>query len=251
MVKSLLEESTVTKRFLFPRKKHLDNPFFIKTKNDRLSCYRQFSHIDKKMLIVFHGSNEIVNDYIDVFAKKIDKMGYNLLVAEYRGYSYSSGFANLVNILDDIYYIIKDCGVAEEDIVVFGRSIGTIYAMHAIKLFPKIKGIIIESGIADFYDRIIKRLSPEDIETTEEQLKEEINKYFDIEKTIKSYKGSSLFMHTIDDRIIGVEHSKKLHEWANEPKTISLYAEGGHCDIQDMNQEMYFHDIKKLIDSLE
>ena len=250
MARSLLEESTVTKRFLFPRKKYLENPFFIKTKTGKLSCYRQFKHIDKKMLIVFHGSNEIINDYFDVFAKEIEKIEYNLLLVEYRGYSYSSGFASLTNILDDISYIVKGCGVPEDQIVIFGRSLGTIYAMHTIKLFPDIKGIIIESGFSDFYDRIKRRLNAEDIETTEEELKNEVYKYFNIEETLKGYKGSCLFMHAIDDRTISVDHAKKLHEWANGSKTLSLYAEGGHSVIQDINTGRYFLDIKKFMGSL-
>ena len=119
MPKSLLEESTVTKRFLFPRRKQIKDPFFIKTKIGKLSCYRQLNNVDKKMLIVFHGSNEIINDYLDVFAKEIEKIGYNLLLVEYRGYSYSSGFASLTNITDDINYIIEACGVSEDKIVIF------------------------------------------------------------------------------------------------------------------------------------
>lgn len=250
MSQSLLEESTVTKRFLFPRRKHFDEPFFIKTKIGKLSCYRQLKDLNKKMLVVFHGSNEIINDYFDVFAKEIDNIGYNLLLVEYRGYSYSSGFASLTNILDDISYVIKGCGVSEDKIVVFGRSLGTIYAMHSIKLFPNIKGIIIESGFSDFYDRIKRRLNAEDIDTTEKELKDEVYKYFNINNIITNYQGASLFMHGIDDRVIDVSEAKKLHQWANEPKTLSLYAEGGHSDIQETNKEMYFIDIKKFMNSL-
>ena len=250
MAKSLLEESTVTKRFLFPRKKQIKNPFFINTKIGRLSCYRQLNDVNKKMLIVFHGSNEIINDYFEVFTEEIEKIGCNLLLVEYRGYSYSSGFASLTNIIDDISYVVEACGVSEDKIVVFGRSLGTIYAMHTVKLFPNIKGIIIESGFSDFYEKIKTRLSAEDIDTTEKELKKEVYKYFNIKEIVKNYKGASLFMHAIDDRTISVSQAKKMHEWANEPKTLSLYAEGGHSDIQDTNTERYFSDIKRFIDSL-
>ncbi len=248
MSKSFLEESTVTKRFLFPRRKHIENPFFIKTKIGKLSCYRHLKDINKSMLIVFHGSNEIVNDYIEVFAKEIDKIGYNLLIVEYRGFSYSSGFASLTNILDDISYIIENCGVAEDKIIAFGRSLGTVYAMHAIKLFPKIKGIIIESGFSDFYERINKRLNAEDIDVTEKELKNEVYKYFNVKETIQNFKGASLFMHSIDNRTINVAEAKKMHNWANNPKTLSLYSEGGHTDFQEINKEKYFNDIKIFMD---
>jgi len=250
MANSILEDRTISKRFLFPREKHFDSPFLIATSKEKLSCYRQMRYENAKMLIVFHGSNEIVQDYMESFAHEIDKMGYNLFIAEYPGYSLSTGSPSLINILENIPDIIKNCGTPIEKIAVFGRSLGTSYAINAVSQFPEIKGLIIESGIADFYERLERRVSPDDIEVSEETLRKEVLKYFNIEKQLKAYKGSTLIMHTLEDRIINVEHAKRNFGWANKPKTLKLFEEGTHSDIQFSNKREYFEQIKNFMDSI-
>jgi pimeloyl-ACP methyl ester carboxylesterase len=245
--KSLLEDRTISKRFLFPREKHFPKACIITTAHNKLSCYRQHNHENKKMLLVFHASNEVVADYLEGFSTEIDMMGFNLFIAEYPGYSKSTGNPNLINIIEEIPYIIKNCGVAPGELVIFGRSLGTAYAINAIGQFPEISGLIIESGIADFYERLNRRLSPDDIDTTEEALKEEISNFFNIEKTLRAFKGSTLIMHTKEDRIIDVKHAIQNFEWANEPKTLKLFDEGDHSDIQYCNKREYFLTIKEFM----
>ncbi len=248
MGKSILEDRTISKRFLFPREKYFDEPFLITTSTNKLSCYRRIVDETKKMLVVFHASSEVVPDYLDVFAREIETMGYNLLIAEYPGYSLSTGTSSLINIISEIPFIIKNCGLPVEQLVIFGRSLGTSYAVNAISQFPEIKGLIIESGIADFYERLDRRVSPEDVDTTEQILREEVLKYFDIEKQLKAFKGSTLIMHTSDDRIINVRHAKQNYEWSNEPKQLILFDHGDHSDIQFSNHDAYFKAIKEFLD---
>ncbi len=250
MAKSILEDRTVTKRFLFPREKHFPDPFTIQSSQDKLSCYKQERFKGAKMLVVFHASNEIVVDYAESFAHEVEKMGVNLFVAEYPGYSMSTGKASLVNIIDVIPSVIKNCGTPIDQLIVFGRSLGTSYAIEAVSQFPNIKGLIIESGIADFYERLERRVSAEDVDATEDELKNEVAKYFDIEKKLKSYKGSTLIMHTKEDRIIDSKHAMQNYEWANEPKELKLFDKGDHSDIQFSNKREYFDTIREFIERL-
>ncbi|MFN8257680.1 MAG: hypothetical protein U0W24_18435 [Bacteroidales bacterium] len=247
MGKSLLEDRTISKRFLFPREKHFPEPYLISTAHNKLSCYRRIVNDKKLMIIVFHASNEVVYDYLEIFASEIESMGFNLLIAEYPGYSLSTGSASLINIIEEIPYIIRNCGIPEDKLVVFGRSLGTAYAVNTVNLFPAIKGLILESGIADFYERLDRRVSPEDIDTTEQVLRTEVLKYFNIEEHLKSYKGSTLIMHTQEDRIINVRHAKQNYEWANEPKELILFEEGDHSDIQYSNRQEYFKAINNFM----
>ncbi len=248
MGNSILEDRTISKRFLFPREKHFHEPYLITTSSNKLSCYRRIVDETKKMLVVFHGSNEVVPDYLDIFAHEIEEMGFNLLIAEYPGYSLSTGTSSLINIIGEIPFIIKNCGVPIDQLVIFGRSLGTSYAVNTVSQFPEIKGLIIESGIADFYERLDRRVSPEDIDTTEQILRAEVLKYFDIEKQLKAYNGSTLIMHTNEDRIINVRHAKQNYEWANEPKQLTLFEHGDHSDIQFSNHDEYFKTIHEFID---
>ena len=249
ITKSILEDRTITKRFLFPRDKNFAGSYPINTGSNTLFCYRQQNHHGKKTLLVFHGSNEIVSDYIDIFAHEIDKAGINLFIAEYPGYSQSTGIPTLINIIDEIPFIVKSCEVPLKDLVVFGRSLGTAYAINALNKFPEISGLIIESGMADFYERLERRVSAEDIETTEDILRSEILIYFNIEESLKRFKGGTLIMHTKEDRIINVKHAYQNFEWANEPKTLKLFEEGDHSDIQYSNKIEYFKTIKDFMET--
>lgn len=246
---SILEDNTVSKRFLFPRAKGFQNPLIVHTPHGDLSCFRQLNHPGKKMLMVFHGTSEVVADYLEGFASQIDQMGFNLFLAEYPGYSMSTGLPSLVNIADSIPYYIRHCGVEPGDLVIFGRSLGSVYAVNAVSLYPSVSGLILESGIADFYERIDRRVSPEDIEVTEEKLKNEVGKYFDIESKLKQFKGHTLIMHTQHDRVIDVRHAIQNHEWVNGPKKILLFEDGDHSDIQYFNREAYFDAIRELMEN--
>ncbi|MDF1546872.1 MAG: alpha/beta hydrolase [Bacteroidales bacterium] len=250
MTKSILEDRTISKRFLFPREKHFKDPFLVTTSTHQLSCFKQIKHQGAKMLLVFHASNEIVHDYIENFAHEIDKMGFNLFIAEYPGYALSTGSPSLINIIEDIPFIIKNCGIPTNQLVVFGRSIGTSYAINAVSQFPEIKGLIIESGIADYYERLERRVSAEDVEVTEDELKKEVLNFFNIEQQLKAYKGATLILHTKDDKIIDVKHAKKNYEWANEPKEIILFEDGRHSDIQFSNSKAYFEAINNFMDKI-
>jgi len=250
MTKSLLEESTISKRFLFPRAKHFDSPFWLESDGNKLSCYRLMNHPGAKTLVVFHASSEVISDYLDIFAPEIDEMGYNILIAEYRGYSLSEGYATLINILEDMSAVITGSKVAHENIVVYGRSIGSIYAVNAVSKFKKIGGLILDNGIADFYERLNRRVSPEDIDTTENKLRSEILKHFNIEKKIKAFKGNTLVLHSNEDRIINGNHAKQVYKWANEPKLLKLFSEGEHNSLYETNRTEYFNTIKMFMESV-
>ncbi len=247
---SILKDSTITKRFLFPRKKDFANPFFVSSNGQKLSCIKMMNFENAKMLMVFHAGNELVVDYTEVFAREIEQMGLNLFLVEYPGYAMSEGVADIVNILDIIPDVIKNCGVATKDLIVFGRSLGASYAIDTVNKFPDIKGLIIESGPADFYKRIQKRVNAEDLDCTEEVLQKEILKYFDTEKKLKAYRGSTLVMHAQDDRIIETEQALVNYNWANEPKGLQIFEFGTHKEIEYNNKLEYFNTIWEFVKSL-
>lgn len=248
---SILKDNIITKRFLFPRKKKLQNPYIINAKGNKLSCVRQMRFKNAKMLIVFHAGSELVDDYTGSFAHEIDKMGINLLLVEYPGYSMSTGEANIIDILDLIPDVINNCETSVEKLIVFGRSLGAAYAVDTVAKFPEIKGLIIESGIADFYDRLTKRVNAAEIDCTEDALKADVLKYFNTKQKLKKYTGSTLIMHAKDDRIIGTEQALKNYEWANEPKKIKIFDNGVHKDIQFSNKREYFDIIFEFVSSID
>jgi len=246
----LLNSKAVSNKYFYPRYSNLENPYYIESGNNKLACYYHKIEHPKKTIIHFHGNGEVVSDYIGSFVEKIEALGCSILLAEYRGYGLSSGDSpSLIDMLDDVENIIKSIDVPLEEIVLFGRSVGSIYALHGAYLFPNISGLVIESGIADVASRIIRFVKKSRTDIIK-QMREEGKKYFDHEKKIKTFQGQTLIMHTKYDSLVHSSNAEQLYSWANKPKKLELFLEGDHNNIFWVNQEEYFRVLGEFINGL-
>ncbi len=72
-----------------------------------LACSFHFAAPDAPTVIHFHGNGEVVSDYLGGFANWFAWLGWNLLLAEYRGYGMSTGEPLLGRMLDDVAQIVQ------------------------------------------------------------------------------------------------------------------------------------------------
>jgi hypothetical protein len=250
MSTSILDDAIVTSRYFFPAKSQLKKPFWVDCGDARLGCYFNQPFPGRPVVIHFHGNGEIVSDYVDYIPSAIEKMGFNCLLAEYRGYGASNGTPALVKMLSDVAHIVNAIGLPHNKIVLFGRSIGSLYALHGAYLFPKIAGLIIESGISNILDRILLRVDTEELGVTYEEAAREAKIHFDHKAKMSSFKGSTLIMHTRDDGIVDVSHAKQLFNWANDPKHLEIFDQGDHNSILFANTAEYFRQVSKFLNVL-
>jgi fermentation-respiration switch protein FrsA (DUF1100 family) len=250
MNQSIFDHPLVTERYFYPRDAVFENPFWVDCGAARLACYFQYKYPDAKTIILFHGNGEVVADYIDLYAPVFDQMGYNVLLAEYRGYGLSTGTPGLAAMLEDVTPIIKATNQPPERLILFGRSIGSLYALHGVSLFPGIAGLIIESGIADILERVMLRVHPSEISITMETLQVEVKKTFDHQQKLAGYKGATLIMHAKHDHLVNVRHGKQLYDWAPEPKNLMIFEQGDHNDIMVVNAQEYLLGIYRFISGL-
>ena len=241
MKNSILNHPIISERYFFPRFEQFNNPYFIDCNNVKLACYYQNNNPNAKTVIYFHGNGEEVADYIDFFPQMFDKAGYNILLFGFRGYGMSTGKAALVDILFDVECVIKKLNIPQNNIIFYGRSVGTIYAVHAVSVFTNAYALILESGIADVKERIMMRISsPSEINSSENELQQEFETYFNTEKKLSVFKGKSLVLHTINDQLVDVNHGKQLYNFLNEPKKLHLFERGDHNTILAINDNEYF-----------
>lgn len=241
MKNSILNHPIISERYFFPRKEKLANPYFIECNDVKLSCYYQNNHPDSKTVIYFHGNGETAQDYIGFFTEMFEKEKLNLLIFEFRGYGMSTGNPEFVSMLSDVECVITHLNIKQSRLIFYGRSVGTIYAVHAAYKFPEASGLILESGVADVKERVLLRLnSPAEINSTKEEINKELDKYFNTKEKLSKFNGRSLVMHTINDHILDVSHGKKLYEYLKEPKDIHLFKSGNHNTIFMENQSKYF-----------
>jgi len=251
MKKSVLDHPLLSNRYFFPRKTHVDSPFWVDCGDVRLACYFHREKPDAKTFVLFHGSGEVVSDYQENFVPIIASMGYNCFLAEYRGYGMSDGEPALVKMLEDVAHIVTAIDQPPEELILFGRSLGSIYAIHGAYLFPQISGLIIESGIANPITRLLSRVSPNELNTSTEDIQAAIHADINHKRKLAKYKGPLLVMHTLEDGLLDVSHAEYLYKWASSPrKTMKIFQHGNHNSILFLNFHEYFQMIQQFMNDL-
>jgi pimeloyl-ACP methyl ester carboxylesterase len=237
---TILDHPIVSSRYFYPRPETLTDPFWVQAADgSQLACVYQQVDPDAKTLIYFHGNGEVVSDYLPSFPDWITGAGYNCLLAEYRGYGMSTGRPALAGMLNDVVPIMDSLGVPDQQLVLFGRSIGSLYAVHGVSQRPQLAGVILESGIADLTERFFMRVQPAELGASMAELADELNVYFDYARKLAAFQGRTLVLHTRFDELVPVRHAEQLHAAAPEPKQLHIFDRGGHNDIFFRNQDIY------------
>ena len=184
------------------------------------------------MLVHFHGNGEVVLDWVSEFPRSLSKHGIGSLLGEYRGYGGSGGSPALVSMLDDALAVVDSAGVPTGRVVLYGRSAGSIYALHAAA-HRRVAGLIIESGIANVGEGLGVR--PDEIESTRAELDAAVLTHFDHRAKLRDFGGPVLIFHTTSDHLVSVHHAHQLAEWAGPLATLQLFERGDHNTIFAMN----------------
>lgn len=247
MTDPFLDHPILTSRYFYPWSNKFENPFYVTGNGFRLGC--RYCHISDALptIIHFHGNGESVEDYLGDFESRITSMEANLLLAEYRGYGMSSGQSGLVAMLDDVQLIIEAIRVPPEQIIFYGRSLGSLYATHGASLYPQAAGLIIESGLADPLERILVRIEPREVGATMEALQAAVDLRLNQRQKIEMFKGRVLILHTLNDDMVHVSHAERLYDWAHEPKQIQIFERGDHNTIMAANVEEYFNAVERFV----
>jgi len=245
-----LDHPILSSRYFYPWPNSFEEPFFVESDGFRLGCRYRHVHDDASTIIHFHGNGETVADYLVEFEDRITGLGANLLLAEYRGYGMSSGAPPLAAILDDVELIVEASGLPPERIIFFGRSLGSLYALHGVTRYPRSADLIIESGLADPLERILVRIDPHEVGATIDELRASVDRCFNQHEKIAAFRGRVLVMHTRNDDLVPVSHAEHLYAWANEPKELLVFERGDHNTILPANQEAYFAVVETFIKSI-
>ena len=260
---SILDHPIVSSRYFFPRAAGFADPYWVEAADgSRLACYFRArdvqdtsdapdaSNAPAKTLIYFHGNGEVVADYVPDFANWFNRMGCNILLVEYRGYGMSTGTPSLAGMLDDVVPIIeslKSLHVPDQQIILFGRSIGSLYAVHGAAQRPHIGGLILESGVAEFGERFFLRVQAEELGVPEAEVLEALSTTFDYKQKLGTFQGQTLILHARHDELVGAEHAEKLYAASSEPKQLKIFDQGGHNDIFFRNRIEYMQLVENFV----
>ena len=214
----------------------------------RLACYRRFLKAGAPTIVHFHGNGEIVSDYVGPIGEAFAATGCNLFFAEYRGYGASTGAPALAGMLDDVEQIHSSLKLKDEELIVFGRSVGSLYAIEFAYRHPNVAGLIIESGIADVLERLLLRMTPKELGCSAKELADAVNAVFDHEMKMSKLTSPLLVMHASGDILVDPSHGRRLFEWCTSgEKKLHIFDRGDHNSIMMVNWQEYWDVVEDFV----
>ena len=185
----------------------------IKTQDnlELLSWYHE-KNLNYKTILFLHGNAGTLENRIHKINHFKD-MKINFLILAWRGFSGNKGKPTEQGLYEDANSAIrwlKSKGFKEEDIIVYGESLGTGVATEVAK-YKNFAGIILESP---FTSMIHAGKNKYPFFPIQFLLKDKYESY----KKIKNINSPILIMHGEKDFIVPFFMGKKMYELANEPK---------------------------------
>lgn len=246
-----LDHPLICQRYFFPRATRPPQPFEVQGADGVvLQCARHEHDPAAHWVVFFHGNGEVVADYSPEWARLLaTTLGVNVFFAEYRGYGGSTGTPALTAMLEDVPHLIEAVGAPVDQQVFFGRSIGALYAVEAAHRFPDAAGLILESGVADLLERVLLRVSPEDIGTTHPALQQEVRARFDHHLKLRAFTAPALILHAAQDDLVDPSHAERHHTWlGGQERRLVMLPHGDHNSIFFANAPAYLAALRAFFD---
>lgn len=161
-------------------------------------------------ILFLHGNAGNITHRIEPLWNLHNVVGASVLILDYRGYGKSEGSPNEKGVLQDAraarQWLAKKAGIAEQEVVLLGRSLGGGVAVDlAAQLAPRT--LILESTFTSLPDvaAMHYRFLP---------VKQLMSTRLDSLQKIAGYRGPLLQSHGTADEIVPYQLGRQLHEAA-------------------------------------
>jgi len=197
----------------------------------------------KKALLFLHGNGGNISHRGESLAI-FHRLGFNVLIIDYRGYGSSEGSPSETGLFNDAlaaWQYLTQRGFAANDIVVFGRSLGgSIAAKLAAEVQPG--GLILESTFSSARD-LANMLFPVLSHMV-------ILRYdFATAQYVKQVQGPVMVVHSPEDDVIPFHLGEKVFQAANQPKFFTRIS-GDHNYGFIQSQPVYEQSLKAFTDKV-
>ncbi len=193
-------------------------------------------------LLFCHGNAGNIGDRLELIGL-FNEMDLDIFIFDYRGFGKSKRFPNeqgtYLDALAAYNFLMQAKGVAEDKVILFGKSLG---GNIAIDLATRIKAAVLISDSAftstvavgkEIYPFLPIRLF--------------VTQRYDAISKIGMAKLPKLIIHSKEDEIIPFHHGAELYEAASEPKEFFVM-EGTHNEAFFTFRSKYKEGIKDFLD---
>jgi abhydrolase domain-containing protein 17 len=223
------------------------------SKSDSSSCFKEqnipafyFGNLPEKnnepsneiYIIYSHGNGEDIGNCYQWLNYLHKELKVNILGYEYQGYGLYKGTSSENNCYSDIqnaFYFLRSRGVADENIILYGRSLGTGPTVELASRWINLKGVVLESPYTSVLGVVSETLADTSYCVDP----------FRNNSKIHLIKSPILILHGTDDEIIPYEHAQKLQN-RSKCNLITLNG-GGHNNLQHDYKNVIIKTIKTLL----
>ncbi|XP_028760687.1 alpha/beta hydrolase domain-containing protein 17B-like [Neltuma alba] len=214
----------------------------IETKNGNNVVAMFWRHPSARFTILYsHGNAADMGQMQELFNALRSHLRANIMGYDYSGYGASTGKPTEFNTYHDIeavYNCLKcDYGVRQEDLILYGQSVGSGPALHMASKLPRLRGVVLHSAILSGI-RVLYNVK--------------VTFWFDIFKNIDKIRHVNcpvLVIHGTNDDVVDFSHGKRLWELSKE-KYDPLWVNGaGHCNIETFPE--YLKHLRQFLSAME
>nr|GMD12766.1 alpha/beta hydrolase domain-containing protein 17B [Ipomoea batatas] len=195
----------------------------------------------KLTVLYSHGNAADLGQLYDLFLQLKANLRVNIM-----GSHFTFFFENIVQPSEfDTYADIEaayEClqteyGVSQEDVILYGQSVGSGPTLHLAARLPRLRGVVLHSGILSGL-RVLCHVK--------------FSFCFDIYKNInKMHKVKSpvLVIHGTEDDVVNWLHGDRLWKMARDPYEPLWIKGGGHCNLELYPD--YIRHLRRFIQEME
>ena len=198
-------------------------------------------------LLYLHGNGECIADQLEHWPRWAEDAGANVFFVDYPGYASSRGVPSFTSCRQaaraGLEYLLSRPAEQVPSVVLAGRSVGSIFALDAAAAAaddPRLRGLLLESGIADVAPRLAMRVDYKREGINRATLEAQLSQEFDHQRKLAALRCPVLVLHTRHDGLVPAHNGEQLARWAGDGLfRLVLFERGDHNTIQWINQAAY------------
>jgi fermentation-respiration switch protein FrsA (DUF1100 family) len=196
----------------------------------------------RPVILFFHGNAQEVYSW-SLVHRDLAELECRTLLVDYRGYGKSAGKPSERGLYADGLASLEwlhEEGVADRDVVMFGKSLGGAVACEVAR-GRDIRGLVLESTFTSLLS-VARNLFP-----FAPGYRPAADVYASLEK-MREIQCPVLVIHGDIDSLIPVSEGLELYDAANEPKELYIVEGAGHNDVSMLAGDEYGRRIRRWLD---
>jgi fermentation-respiration switch protein FrsA (DUF1100 family) len=197
----------------------------------------------RRVLLFFHGNAGNISHRLERARLFSRELGFDIVLADYRGYGESSGKPSEAGLYADgdaIYRCAADRGFRPEQIVLFGESLGSAVALETALRHPS-AAVILETPFLSIpaMAKTIYPFVPSFV----------IRTRFDNESKIARLSAPKLIVAAERDDVVPPEHASRLFLLARPPKQLYVIPGATHNDTYIVGGNQYLQTLRSFLNT--